>query len=81
MNWSADIPDASALPLLCIPLAREHMSLPHDPLHNTGSSGKNSTEFGDSAPILLNYSNNQPIIASFWNGAFYVVSIFETEKT
>ena len=81
MNWSADISDASALSLLCIPPAREYMSLPHDPLHNIGSSGKNSMEFGNSAPILLNYSDNQLVIASSWNRAFRAVSIFGTEKT
>jgi len=58
MDWSTDIPDAPASPLLCVSPAREHMSLPHDPLHNTGSSSKNRAESGDSAPTLLDYSDN-----------------------
>ena len=58
MDWSTDILDAPASPLLCVSPAREHMSLPHDPLHNTGSSSKNRAESGDSAPTLLDYSDN-----------------------
>jgi len=81
MDWSTDIPDAPASPLLCIPPAREHMSSPYDSLHNTGSSSKNRVESGDSAPILLDYSDNQLAITSSWNGVFHVVSIFGTEKT
>jgi len=81
IDWSTDIPDASASPLLCVPLAREHMSLPHNPLHNMGSSSKNRAESGDSASTLLDYSDNQSAIASSWDGAFHAVSIFRTEKT
>ena len=81
MDWSANIPDAPASPLLCVPPAREYMSSSYDPLHNTGSSGKNSMESGDSISTLLDYSDNQPVIASSWNGAFHAVSIFGTEKT
>ena len=57
------------------------MSLPHDPLHNMGSSGKSRAESGNFAPILLYYSDNQLAIVSSWDGAFHVVSIFGTEKT
>jgi len=81
MDWSTDIPDALASPLLCVPLAREHVSSSHDPLYNTGSSGKNRVESGNSASTLLDYSDNQPAITSSCNGAFHVVSIFRTEKT
>ena len=81
MDWSTDILDTSALSLLYVSPAREHMSSSHDPLHNTGSSGKNKAESGDSAPTLLNYSDNQPVIASSWDGVFYAVFIFGTEKT
>ena len=81
MDWSADIPDTPVSPLPCVPPAREHISSPHDPLHNTCSSGKNSMESGDSTPILLDYSDNQPVIASSWDRAFHVVFIFGTEKT
>jgi len=64
MDWSTDILDAPASPLLHVPPAREHMSSPHDPLHNMGSSGKNRVESGDSAPTLLDYSDNQLVITS-----------------
>ena len=57
------------------------MSLPHDPLHNTSSSGKNRVESGNSAPILLDYGDNQLAITSSWDRAFHAVSIFKTEKT
>ena len=81
MDWSTDIPDASASPLLHVSPAREYVSLPHNILYNMGSSSKNKTESGDSAPTLLDYSDNQPVIASSWDRAFHVVSIFRTEKT
>jgi len=81
MDWSTDILDTSALSLLHVSPAREHVSSPHDPLHNTGLSGKNKAESGDSAPTLLNYSDNQPVIASSWDGVFHAVFIFGTEKT
>jgi len=57
------------------------VSLPHDPLHNTSSSGKNRVEYGNSAPILLDYGDNQLAITSSWDRAFHAVSIFKTEKT
>ena len=58
MDWSTDIPDTSALSLLHVSSVREHVLSPHNPLHNTGSSGKNRAKSGDSAPTLLNYSDN-----------------------
>ena len=81
MDWSMDIPVTSASPLPRVPPASEHVSSPHDPLHNTGSSGNNRAESGDSAPTLLDYSKNQLVIANSWDGAFHVVSIFGTVKT
>ena len=81
MNWSVDISDTLASPLLCVPPASEYVSLPHDPLHNIGLNGKNRVKSSDSAPILLDYSNNQPVIANSWDGAFHVVSIFGSENT
>jgi len=81
MDWSTDIPDALISPLPCVPLAREHMSLPHDSLHNMSSSNKNRAESGNSAPTLLDYSDNQLAIASSQDGAFHMVFIFRTEKT
>ena len=81
IDWSTDISDASVLPLLYVSSAREYVSLPHDLLHNTGSSSKNRVESSDSVPILLDYSDNQLAITSSWDGAFHAVSIFGTEKT
>jgi len=64
MDWSMDIPTTPASSLPCVPLAREHMLSPHVPLPNTGSSGKNRVESNNSGPSLLDYGNNQPVIAS-----------------
>jgi len=50
MDWSMNIPEAFASPLLHISLASEHVSLPHIPLHNTGSNGRNRQN-----PLLLLY--------------------------
>ena len=35
----------------------------------------------ESGPSVLNYSNNQPSIASSWDGAHHALSIFETQET
>ena len=64
-----------------IPLVREYISLPYVLLHNRNSSGKSRVESNDSSPSVLNYSNNQLPIASFWNGVHYTLSIFGTEET
>ena len=79
MDWSADIPEAPASPSPHVPPASEHVSLPHVPLHNMGSNSKNRAE--SAAPSLLDYREGQLAIASSWNGAYQVVSIFGTEDT
>jgi len=81
MDWSMDVPTAPTSPLLYIPPAGEHVSLPHVTLPNTDSSSKNRMESNDSSPSLLDYGNNQPVITSSWDGAFHVVSIFRTENS
>ena len=58
IDWSTDIPDALASPLPHVLSTREHVSLPHDPLHNTGSSSKNRAESDDSTSTLLDYGDN-----------------------
>ena len=81
MNWSMDVPTTlTSLPLY-VSLAEEYMLLPHVLLPNTGSSGKNRAESDDSGPFLLDYDNNQLVIASSWDGAFYAVSIFRTKNS
>jgi len=62
MDWSTDIPEAPASPSLHVPLASEHVSSPHIPLHNMGSNSKNRAE--SAAPSLLDYGEGQPVIAS-----------------
>jgi len=64
IDWSTDIPDALASSLPHVLPVREHVSLPHDLLHNTGSSSKNRAKSGDSTPTLLDYGDNQLAIAS-----------------
>jgi len=54
------------------------MSSPHVPL---GSNRKSRTESSNSGPSVLNYGNNQPSIASSWNGAHHALSIFRMDKT
>ena len=81
MNWSMDVPTTlTSLPLY-VSLAEEYMLLPHVLLPNTGSSGKNRAESDDSGPFLLDYDNNQLVIASSWDGAFYAVLIFRTKNS
>ena len=60
-----DIPEAPTSPSPCIPLASEYMSLPHVPLHNTYSNGKNRAESATSS--LLDYGEGQLVITSSWN--------------
>ena len=81
MDWSVDVPTAPTSPPLCVSPAGEHISLSYVLLPNMGSSGKNKAESNNSGPSLLDYSNNQLVIVSSWDGAFYVVSIFRTENS
>ena len=74
-----DIPEAPVSPSLCVSPASEHVSLPHDPLHNTGSNSKNRAK--STASSLLNYSEGQLAITSSQDGAHQAVSIFGTEDT
>jgi len=57
------------------------MSSSHVPLLNKNSSGNNKAEPSNSGPSVLNYSNNQPSITSFWNGVYHALSVFGTEKS
>ena len=38
-------------------------------------------ESSNSSPSVLNYGNNQPTIASFWDGESHALSIFGTKET
>jgi len=77
MDWSVDVPEAPASPQPCVPLAGQHMSLPHAPL---GSNGNRVTNASNSALSVLNYGNSQPAIISSWNGVFHALSLFRTEE-
>ena len=79
IDWSSDIPEVQDSPQQYVPSASEHISLPHVPLHNMGSNGKNRAE--SAAPSVLDYGKGQPLIASSWDGAHHVLSIFRTEDT
>ena len=79
IDWSMDIPEASVSFSPYVPPASEHVSLPHVPLHNTDSNGKNRAE--SIAPSLLDYGKGQPAIASSWDGAHQALSIFGIEDT
>ena len=81
MDWSSDIPEVQVLPQPHVPPAGECVSLSHVPLPNRDSSGKSRVESSNSGPSVLNYGNNQPLIASTWDGVYHVLSIFGTEET
>ena len=42
---------------------------------------RSRAEFNNFGPSVLSYNNNQPSIASFWDGAHHVLSIFGTKET
>ena len=81
MDWSLDIPEVQDSPQQCVPPAGGHVSSPHVPLLDRDSSGDNRAEPSNSGPSVLNYGNNQPSIASSWDGAYYALSVFRTEKS
>ena len=81
MDWSLDISKVQASLQPHIPLVRECISLPYVLLPNRDLSRKSRVESNDSSPSVLNYSNNQLSIASFWNGVHHTLSIFGTEET
>ena len=79
MDWSMNNSQAPASPSLYVPPASEHILLSHVPLHNMGSNGKNRAE--STAPFVLDYDEGQLSIASSWDEAHQVLSIFRTEDT
>ena len=79
MDWSIDPPQAPASPSLRVAPASEHVPLPHVPSHNKDSNGKNRAE--PTAPLVLNYGEEQPAISHNWNRAHHALSIFRIENT
>jgi len=73
-----DIPEAPTSPQPCVSTAGKHVSSPQVLLD---SNGKSRTESSNSGPFVLNYGNNQPLIASSWDGVHHTLSIFGTDKT
>jgi len=65
----------------CVTSAGEILSSSHIPSPNRDSSKKKRADSNDSGPSVLNYGNNQPMIASSWDGAFHALSIFGTEES
>ena len=81
MDWSEDIPEVQSSPTPCAPPAGGNMLLPYALLHNRGAKGKRRTDLIDSGPSLLNYSGNQPLMPSSWDGAYHTLSVFGTEES
>jgi len=79
MDWSCDTPPIT-MPSPCVPPAG-HMSLPHVPLPQGGSSGSNVSETSSFRPGLLNYGNGQPTDLSSWDGACQALSLFGSQET
>ena len=71
MDWSEDIPEVQSSPVPHVSPAGEHMPL----------SYVSRVESSNSSPSVLNYGNNQPIIASSWDEAHHALSIFGTQET
>jgi len=61
--------------------AGEILSSPHVSLPNMDLCRKRKVVSNNSGPSVLNYSNNQPTIASSWDGAFHVLFIFGTKES
>ena len=76
-----DVPAISTSSPPHVPPASEHMSSLLAPLHNVDPSSKSRVESSVSTSNLLDYSSDQPVIPNHWDGSFYVLSIFSTEKT
>ena len=81
MDWSEDIPEVQSSPTPCAPPAGGNVLLPYALLHNRDAKGKRRTDLIDSGPSLLNYSGNQPLMPSSWDGAYHTLSVFETEES
>ena len=79
MDWSMDLPQASASPLLRVTPTSEHIPSPHVPSHNKGSNGKNRAD--STVPLVLSYGEGQPAISGNWDGSHHVLSIFGSENT
>ena len=71
IDWSEDVPEVQSSPVPYVSPAGEHVPLPRVP----------RAESSNSSPSVLNYSNNQPTIASSWDGAPHALSIFGTKET
>ena len=80
MDWSADIP-VTILPPPYVPLAEVHIPSPCVSLLQISTSGNIRSEPSGSDPVLLNYSNSQPLDPSSWDGVFQVVFLFEAKET
>ena len=78
MDWSMDVLEVPTSPQPCVLPAGQHMSLPHVPL---GSNGNRVINASNSAPSVLNYSNDQPAIISSWDRVFHILSLFRTEES
>ena len=73
MDWSTyDTPSSPA------PCASPATS-PQVPLSNRDLLERSRAEH--SSPFVLNYGNNQPSIATSWDGAHHALSIFRTQET
>jgi len=89
MDWSSDIPEVQSSPLPHVPLYNSPcvtpvggiLLSPHVPSPNMDLCRKRRAVSNDSGPSVLNYGNNQSMIASSWNGAFHALSIFRTEES
>ena len=79
MDWSMDPSQTPTLPSPCFAPASEHVLLPHVPLHNKGSNGKNRTE--STVLSVLDYGERQLAIKRSWDGAHHTLSIFRMEDT
>ena len=81
MDWSVDISEVWFSPVPHISPVGENMSLPCVPLPNRDVRGKRRIELNDSGSLVLNYSNNQPMIPSSWNRAHCALSVFGMDET
>ena len=77
MDWSAH--DTPSSPAPHASPASEHVALPQVPLSNRDPLERSRAEH--SSPFVLNYGNNQPSIATSWDGAYHTLSIFGTRET
>jgi len=76
MDWSAH--DAPSSPTPHASPASEHVASPQVPLSNRDPLERSRAEH--SSPFVLNYSNNQPSIATSWDRAHHALSIFGTQE-